>query len=92
MVTQSLDLRRTAEGLEAQIGGNHFGTHLLVSLLLPRLRQAGPGARVVVVSSLAHAFHPFRWDDPTYELRPEEYREWCWYTYRRWCGETDVFA
>lgn len=76
MVAQSIDLRRSAEGFESQIGGNHFGTYLLVSLLLPRLRQAGPGARVVAVSSLyAMQMNAFRWDDPKYELRPEEYGE-----------------
>lgn len=73
MVPRTAELRRSAEGFEAQIGGNHFGTHLLVSLLLPRFRQAGPGARIVAVSSLAHGTHKFRWDDPNYRLRPEEY-------------------
>ena len=67
------ELTRSAEGFEAQIGGNHFGTFLLISLLLPRLRQADQGARIIAVSSEAHAFHPFRWDDPNFELRPEEY-------------------
>lgn len=66
-------LTHTAQGLEAQIGGNHFGTFLLVSLLLPRLRQAGPGARVVIVTSGSAAFAQFRWDDLDYRLRPEEY-------------------
>lgn len=73
MVYQSPTLQRTAEGFESQIGGNHFGTFLLISLLLPRLRQSGPGARVVAVSSAGHSWHPFRWDDPNYNLRPEEY-------------------
>lgn len=75
MVPQTRELNRSAEGFEAQLGGNHFGTFLLVSLLLPRLRQAGPGARVVAVSSISHTVSPFRWDDPNYQLRPEEYGE-----------------
>lgn len=75
MVPQTAELNRSAEGFEALLGGNHFGTFLLVSLLLPRLRQSGPGARVVTVSSIAHTASPFRWDDPNYELRPEEYGE-----------------
>lgn len=66
-------LQRSAEGYEAQLAGNHFGTFLLYHLLLPRLHQAGPGARLVTVSSAAHAFGPFRWDDYNYELRPQEY-------------------
>lgn len=73
MVLQSQTLQRNAEGFEAQLAGNHLGTFLLVSLLLPRLRQSGPGARIVTVSSMSHAFAPFRWDDPHYKLRPEEY-------------------
>lgn len=73
MVFQDTKLQRTVEGFEAQFGGNHLGTFLLVSLLLPRLRQAGPGARIVAISSEAHKMYDFRWDDPNYELRPEEY-------------------
>ncbi len=40
----------TADGLELQMGTNHFGHALLVSLLLPMLEREG---RVVVVSSIA---------------------------------------
>lgn len=73
MVNQSLEIVRTPEGFESQIGGNHFGTFLLVSLLLPRLRQAGPGARVVAVSSKSAWMASIRWDDINFTLRPEEY-------------------
>lgn len=73
MMLQSSELLRSAQGFESQLAGNHLGTFLLTSLLLPRLRQSGPGARVVTVSSEAHSFRPFRWDDPHYQLRPEEY-------------------
>lgn len=73
MVYQNPKLERSPEGFESQLSGNHLGTFLLVSLLLPRLRQAGPGARVVTISSVLHASTPFRWDDPNYKLRPNEY-------------------
>lgn len=73
MVKQSLEIVRTPEGFESQIAGNHFGTFLLTSLLLPRLRQAGPGARVVAVSSKSAWLTPIRWDDINFTLRPEEY-------------------
>lgn len=66
-------LSYAVDGFESQFTGNHLGTFLLTSLLFPRLKQAGAGARVIPVSSDAHAFVPFRWDDPNYRLRPEEY-------------------
>lgn len=45
---------RTADGFEMQFGVNHLGHFALTGLLLERL-LAAPGARVVTVSSLAHA-------------------------------------
>lgn len=45
---------RTVDGLEGQMATNHLGPFLLTLLLLPRLRRCPP-ARVVVVSSIAHA-------------------------------------
>jgi NAD(P)-dependent dehydrogenase (short-subunit alcohol dehydrogenase family) len=46
-------LDRTADGLELQIGTNHFGPFLLTGLLYPAL-SAAPAGRVVSVASLAH--------------------------------------
>ena len=46
---------KTEDGFEMQIGVNHFGHFLLTNLLLPLLRKAGPGARIVTVSSMAHS-------------------------------------
>jgi len=48
---------KTAEGLESQIGVNHFGHFLLTKLLLPQLEAAAAQrgvATVVAVSSAAH--------------------------------------
>ena len=46
----------TPAGFEKQIGVNHFAHHLLVSLLRPALvARADKPARIVYVSSLAHA-------------------------------------
>ena len=44
---------RTEDGLELQLGTNHFGPFLLTGLLLPQLAASGD-ARVVTVSSLMH--------------------------------------
>ncbi|KAF8304962.1 NAD(P)-binding protein [Clavulina sp. PMI_390] len=61
------------DGFEVVFTGYHLASFLLTSLLLPRLRQAGPGARVVSISSVAHYFADFRWDDANYRVRPEEW-------------------
>ncbi|MGH3309942.1 MAG: oxidoreductase [Streptomyces sp.] len=45
----------TADGFEMQFGVNHLGHFALTGLLLERL-LAAPDARVVTVTSLAHAF------------------------------------
>ncbi|KAF8331492.1 uncharacterized protein EI90DRAFT_3123662 [Cantharellus anzutake] len=73
-------LHRSKEGFEAQFGGNHLGHFLFTNLILPRLREAATPeypARVVVVSSLAYSWAQapggFRWDDPAFIKRPEEY-------------------
>ena len=44
---------KTEDGLEMQMGVNHFGHFLLTNLLLERLKQCQP-SRVVTVSSVAH--------------------------------------
>ncbi|MEV6775720.1 oxidoreductase [Streptomyces syringium] len=50
----ALPQRRTVDGFEMQFGTNHLGHFALTGLLLPRLREAGHGARVVTVSSGLH--------------------------------------
>ncbi|MGW3569236.1 oxidoreductase [Streptomyces sp. NPDC000941] len=50
----ALPYRRTADGFEMQFGVNHLGHFALTGLLLPKLLEAGPGARVVSVSSFMH--------------------------------------
>ncbi|WP_412076326.1 oxidoreductase [Streptomyces xanthophaeus] len=50
----ALPYGRTADGFETQFGVNHLGHFALTGLLLPRLRAAASGARIVNVSSGFH--------------------------------------
>ena len=59
---------RTVEGSELQFGTNHVGHFLLTNELLPLLRKAGK-ARVVVVSSSAHASGKIDFDDLNWRTR-----------------------
>eukprot|EP00026_Physarum_polycephalum_P013042 Phypoly_transcript_13403.p1 GENE.Phypoly_transcript_13403~~Phypoly_transcript_13403.p1 ORF type:complete len:332 (+),score=55.22 Phypoly_transcript_13403:59-1054(+) len=60
---------KTKDGLETQMGVNHFGHFLLTNLLLPRLIEGAP-ARVISVSSSGHNFSKIRWDDMNWEKAP----------------------
>lgn len=62
----------TKDGLELQIGTNHFGHFLLTNLLLDLLKASAP-ARIINVSSLAHKFGQINRDD----IQSEQY-------YHRW--------
>ena len=70
-------LTRTEQGFEAQFGANYLGHFLFTSLIFGALRSAATPeipARVVNVSSVAVTFgSEIRWDDVSFELRPEEY-------------------
>ncbi|GLW06634.1 short-chain dehydrogenase [Microtetraspora sp. NBRC 13810] len=62
----------TADGFETQFGVNHLGHFALTGLLLPRLLARGEGrptARVVTVSSDAHAWGRIDFDDLALERR-----------------------
>jgi retinol dehydrogenase 12 len=54
----------TADGLEETFAANHLATFLLTQRLLPLVRAAGPGAQIIVTSSVAHKFiKDMVWDD-----------------------------
>lgn len=71
-------LSRTADGLEMQIGTNHFGHFLLSVLLAPNLvagtKASGKASRLVSLSSIGHRRSGVNFDDPNYETRP--YDKW----------------
>jgi NAD(P)-dependent dehydrogenase (short-subunit alcohol dehydrogenase family) len=71
-------LARTADGLEMQIGTNHFGHFLLSVLLAPNLvagaKASGKTSRLVSLSSIGHRRSGIHFDDPNYETRP--YDKW----------------
>ncbi len=71
-------LSRTVDGLEMQIGTNHFGHFLLSALLAPNLvdgaAHSGHRSRLVSLSSIGHRRSPVNFEDPNYLTRP--YDKW----------------
>ncbi|THV42532.1 SDR family NAD(P)-dependent oxidoreductase [Glycomyces buryatensis] len=65
--------RRVGPGWESQFAINHLGHFALVNRILPTLAN---DARVVAVSSGAHALTDIRWDDPHFNT---EYDRWLAY-------------
>ena len=61
---------RTEDGFEMMIGTNHLGHFLLTNLLMPLIKRAAPGARIVNVSSLMHEMGEIYWDDINFEKTP----------------------
>lgn len=71
-------LSRTVDGLEMQIGTNHFGHYLLSVLLAPNLvdgaAHSGHRSRLVSLSSIGHRRSGVNFEDPNYLTRP--YDKW----------------
>jgi NAD(P)-dependent dehydrogenase (short-subunit alcohol dehydrogenase family) len=62
----------TKDGIELHFGVNHLAHHLLIKLLLPKIRAAAKqnaqgDTRIVIVSSVAAAGSPIRFSDWNYE-------------------------
>ncbi|CAN8096144.1 unnamed protein product [Discula destructiva] len=54
-------------GNELTLSSNHIGHFLLTSLIMPKILAAGPGARIVNLSSHGHNISRFRFDDPKFD-------------------------
>ncbi|MEV5504965.1 oxidoreductase [Streptomyces orinoci] len=67
---------RTVDGFEMQFGTNHLGHFALTGLLMPRIREAGDGARVISVSSGLHLLGTV---DPRDLQMDGRYRRWIAY-------------
>lgn len=59
---------KSVDGVELQFATNYLGHFLLTNLLIGKVLEAGPGARVVNVSSSAHRSGVIRFDDVNFEV------------------------
>ncbi|MEL7128047.1 MAG: oxidoreductase [Pseudomonadota bacterium] len=64
---------RIGPGWEAQFGTNHLG-HMAMTLGLAQSMQKAEGARLVSLSSTAHARSDVKWEDPHFTSTP--YDKW----------------
>ncbi|KAL8828222.1 MAG: hypothetical protein Q9191_002712 [Dirinaria sp. TL-2023a] len=60
---------KTVDGVESQFGTNYLGHFLLTNLIMPQILAAGPGSRIVNVSSSAHRMSDIRLKDLNFEVR-----------------------
>lgn len=69
---------KSKQGYELQLATNHLGHFLLTNLILPKVLVAGPGARIVNVTSHGHRIGAFRFDDYNFS-DGKEYDPWSAY-------------
>ena len=68
----------TKGGIEMQFGVNHISHFLLTNLLIPKILAAGPGARIVNVSSYGNIMSNILYDDPGFS-KGQTYNPWIAY-------------
>ncbi|KAI1454703.1 retinol dehydrogenase 13 [Annulohypoxylon moriforme] len=66
------------QGYEMTLSSNHLGHFLLTNLIMPKILAAGPGSRIVNVSSKGHRISPFRFEDYNFS-EGAEYNGWSAY-------------
>ncbi|KAI0543038.1 putative retinol dehydrogenase 12 [Xylaria digitata] len=69
---------QTEDGLEFQLGINHLSHFVLTNKIMPKILAAGPGARIVNVSSSGHRYTGIRFHDPNF-TEPGSYKEFAGY-------------
>ena len=67
-------LTRDTRGYESQFATNHLGHFQMTARLWPLLKAAGPGVRVVVLSSIGHRIAGVDFDDVNFQRR--DYNKW----------------
>ncbi|KAK6957616.1 hypothetical protein Daesc_000403 [Daldinia eschscholtzii] len=68
----------TEDKLELQFQANHLGHFILTNKIIPKVIAAGPGARIVNLSSSGHRFTGVRFEDPNF-TEPGSYSEFASY-------------
>lgn len=69
---------KTKDGLEMHFGVNHVSHFLLTNLLMPKILAAGPGARIVNISSYGNIMSDIRYNDLGFR-DGETYNPWLAY-------------
>ncbi|KAI8950938.1 putative retinol dehydrogenase 12 [Xylaria longipes] len=69
---------KTEDGLDYQFAINHLSHFVLTNKIMPKILAAGPGARIVSVSSSGHRFTGVRFHDPNF-TEPGSYKEFASY-------------
>ncbi|KAI0432591.1 putative retinol dehydrogenase 12 [Xylaria sp. FL1042] len=69
---------QTEDGFDYQFGINHLSQFVLTNKIMPKILAAGPGARIVNVSSSGHRYTGVRFDDPNF-TEPGSYKEFASY-------------
>ncbi|KAI1463111.1 NAD(P)-binding protein [Daldinia caldariorum] len=68
----------TEDKIELQLHANHLGHFILTNKIAPKVVAAGPGARIVNLSSSGHRYAGVRFEDPNF-TEPGSYSEFTSY-------------
>ncbi|KAI0458671.1 putative retinol dehydrogenase 12 [Xylaria acuta] len=69
---------KTEDGIDYQFAINHLSHFVLTNKIMPKILAAGPGSRIVSVSSSGHRYTGIRFHDPNF-TEPGSYKEFASY-------------